>query len=72
MREGSEVWAVASANLRRHAHLILRDQLVTTQAAKCGYEPRHYWLMVDDPTPAVRTYNRRMRRCRRCRKAATR
>lgn len=46
-----EIWA-AEGN-RQLAHRVLTAQLLTEQAALCGYEPRADWMATDGAHPVV-------------------
>lgn len=63
-----DVWAAEGDG--RTAHLVLAAQLLTEQAALCGYEPRADWMATDGPHPVG--YSFRCDACRRARRRAER
>ncbi len=46
-----EIWAAEGNG--QLAHRVLAAQLLTEQAALCGYEPRADWMAADGPHPVV-------------------
>lgn len=60
-----DAWAAEGDG--RTAHLVLAAQLLTEQAALCGYEPRADWMATDGPHPV-----KAGARCAACRKAERR